>query len=95
MQGYLKRAATSTMTALCITVAIAANVQAQEQPSQAAAQESAGHADASQVKVDADRSAAGSTGTNDINGVNTGREVQFNVPGCVGPTSFCNLYFGS
>ena len=28
-------------------------------------------------------------------GVNTGREIQFNTPGCVGPIDFCNLYFGS
>jgi hypothetical protein len=27
-------------------------------------------------------------------GVNTGREIQFNTPGCVGPISYCNLYFG-
>jgi hypothetical protein len=24
--------------------------------------------------------------------VNTGREYRSNVPGCVGPSSFCNLY---
>jgi hypothetical protein len=78
------------MCAVSATIA-----QAQTQPTQQAPENQATQTSTPPVTPVNNNTNKASKQSGYTSGVNTGREIQFNTPGCVGPISFCNLYFGS
>jgi len=94
MHGCLKKIARAAVTAFCSAMAMAGNVHAQQQSAQSLAQRSVARADSSKVGADANESTTARGQASRSDGVNTGQRVLFNVPGCNGPVSYCNLYIG-